>query len=194
MKQKDKDKQKEARAVRHKVKPDKLARQIEELTAERDELFGKLQRVSADYANFQKRSSKQTTDAISYEKERIIRTLLPALDNFEHTLASSETIETTENVGAFVEGVRILYGQMLDILKSQGVEQIKAVEERFDPAVHEAMMQRSEPDAEDNAVLEEFQKGYKLNGRVLRPSRVIVNKPAEQPEQAVDQDQGESEE
>ena len=65
---------------------------------------------------------------------------------------------------------------MINILKSEGVEQIKALGEKFDPALHEAMMQRSEPEREDNIVLEEFQKGYKLNGRVIRPSKVIVNR------------------
>jgi hypothetical protein len=65
---------------------------------------------------------------------------------------------------------------MLDILKSHGVEQIKSLGEKFDPALHEAMTQRAEPDQEENVVLEEFQKGYKLNGRVIRPSKVIVNK------------------
>jgi len=86
---------------------------------------------------------------------------------------------------------------MLDILKSHGVEQIKALDEEFDPALHQAMMQKAEPDKEDNIVLEEFQKGYKLNGRVIRPSKVIVNKltseqPADQqevapPEQTIDE-------
>jgi molecular chaperone GrpE (heat shock protein) len=75
-----------------------------------------------------------------------------------------------------VKGVRIIYDQLLYVLKSHNVEQIEAKGEMFDPATHEAMTQRSEPEAEDNTVLEEFQKGYKLNGRVIRPSKVIVNK------------------
>ena len=65
---------------------------------------------------------------------------------------------------------------MIDVLKSHKVEQIEAKGEKFDPAVHQAMTQRTEADAEDNIVLEEFQKGYKLNDRVIRPSKVIVNK------------------
>jgi molecular chaperone GrpE len=65
---------------------------------------------------------------------------------------------------------------MLDIFKSHGVEHIKAPGEKFDPSMHEAMMQKTEPEKEDNVVLEEFQKGYTLNGRVIRPSKVIVNK------------------
>lgn len=135
-------------------------------------LHGMLQRVSADYANFQKRVPKQIADTIGYEKERIIKTLLPALDNFEHTLQNAHSAEDAE---VLVKGVQIIYDQMLDTLKLHGVEQIKALGEEFDPALHQAMMRREEADKEENIVLEEFQKGYKLNGRVIRPSKVIVN-------------------
>jgi molecular chaperone GrpE len=189
MRQKDKTKTKTSK--QKEAPPDKLSARIEELIAERDELFGKLQRLSADYSNFQKRSARQTADTISYEKERIIKTLLPALDNFEHTLSNTESIENTE---AFIKGVRIIYDQLLDILKTHGVEQIKAVDEQFDPAMHEAMMQRHEPGAEENVVLEEFQKGYRLNSRVIRPSKVIVNKPTEPKDCTAEQTEAESEE
>jgi len=136
------------------------------------------QRVSADYANFQKRAPKQIADTIAYEKEKIIKTLLPALDNFEHTLQKAHS---TKDIEVFVKGVQIVYDQMLDILKSHGVEQIRASGEKFDPALHQAMMQQAEPEQEEDIVLEEFQTGYKLNGRVIRPSKVIVNKlPSEQ--------------
>ena len=136
-------------------------------------LYGKLQRVSADYANFQKRTPKQIADAIAYEKEKIIRTLLPALDSLEHTLQNAHSVENTESL---IKGIQIIYDQMLDILKSHDVEQISALGEQFDPALHQAMMQKTNPEQEDNIVLEEFQKGYKLNGRVIRPSKVVVNK------------------
>ena len=150
---------------------------LENLQKEKDELLGKLQRVSADYANFQKRVPKQISETIIYEKERIIKSLLPALDSFERTLQNTHS---AENIEVFVKGIKMIYDQMLDILKSHGVEQIKAPGENFNPAMHEAMMQRNEPEKEDNIVLEESQKGYILNGRVIRPSKVIVNKlPAE---------------
>ena len=152
---------------------EELRETIESLQKEKDELFAKLQRVSADYANFQKRAPRQITDTISYEKEKIIKTLLPALDNFEHTVQNAHS---AENMDVLVKGIQIIYDQMLDILKSHGVEQIKALDEKFDPALHEAMMQKAEPEKADNIVLEEFQKGYKLNSRVIRPSKVIVNK------------------
>lgn len=156
---------------------------IESLQKEKDELFAKLQRVSADYANFQKRVPKQISDTTGYEKERIIKTLLPALDNFEHTLQNAHS---AENFDVLVKGIRIIYDQLLDILKSHNVEQIEALGEIFDPAMHQAMTQQSNPEKEENVVLEEFQKGYRLNGRVIRPSRVIVNKLPEQPEDQFD--------
>lgn len=165
------------------VEPEKTLPAIEDLQKEKDELFGKLQRVSADYINFQKRTAKQTADTIAYEKEKIIKTLLPALDNFEHTLQNAPS---AENADVLLKGIRIVYDQILGILKSHGVEHIKALGEKFDPALHEAVSQKAESEKEDNIVLEEFQKGYKLNGRAIRPSRVIINKlPSQQetPEQ-----------
>ncbi|MHC4641659.1 MAG: nucleotide exchange factor GrpE [Planctomycetota bacterium] len=146
---------------------------IEDLQKDRDEIFAKLQRVSADYDNLQKRTAKQIAESISYEKEKIIKTILPALDNFEHSLQNASSAETND---VLLHGIKIIYDQMLDILKSHNVEQISALGEMFDPALHEAMMQKTEPEQEENIVLEEFQKGYTLNGRVIRPSKVIVNK------------------
>ena len=190
MKRKGKEKPEHQDTVEPVTQQQDLGAQLQQLQAEKDDTLAKLQRVSADYANFQKRVARQTADAIAYEKELIIKTLLPALDNFEHTLANAQAVENAE---AFVKGVRIIYDQMLDILKSHGVEQIKALGEKFDPAQHQAMMQRAEPEAADDVVLEEFQKGYKLNGRVIRPSRVIVNKlTGEQPAQQPQEDESET--
>lgn len=152
---------------------EELRRTIESLRQENGELLGKLQRVSADYANYQKRTPRQIADTIGYEKERIIRTLLPVLDNFEHTLGHAQS---AEDIDVLVKGIRIVYDQLFDVLKSHNVEQIEALGEKFDPAVHQAMTQQADPEKENDTVLEEFQKGYKLNGRVIRPSKVIVNK------------------
>lgn len=181
MKPKRKEKPKSEDSQTAKNELEEVRQNLEILQKEKDELFGKLQRVSADYANFQKRVPKQITDTICYEKEKIIKSLLPALDNFEHTLQNANS---AENVNVFFKGIQIIHDQMLDIFKSHGVEQIISPGEKFNPAMHEAMMQKTEPEKEDNIVLEEFQKGYKLNGRVIRPSKVIVNKlTTEQPDQ-----------
>jgi molecular chaperone GrpE len=148
-------------------------RQVNDLKKEKEELFAKLQRLSADYTNFQKRTVKQIADTVCYEKEKIIKTLLPILDNFEHMLLNTDGTEDAETI---IKGVRIIYDQMLDTLKLHGLEQIRALGEKFDPAVHQAIMHRPEPEQQEGIVLEEFQTGYKLNDRVIRPGRVVVNK------------------
>ncbi len=167
---------------------DKLQEKFDELQDEKAEVFGQLQRVSADYSNFQKRVPKQVSDSVAYEKERIIRSVLPAMDNFEHVLANAAT---AEDVAAVVKGVEIVYSQMLDILKSHGVEQVRSVGEKFDPAVHEAMMRREDPEQDEDIVLEEFQKGYRMGDRVIRPGKVIVNKREVAAEQAEEDVRGE---
>jgi len=186
MKQKKPEKQESQEQPGHEKVEELLNEKLKDLQKEKDEIFAQLQRVSADYTNFQKRVPKQIADTIAYEKEMIIKTLLPALDNFEHTLQNVHSVETTE---LLIKGIRIIYDQMLDILKSHGVEPIKALDEQFDPVLHQAMIQKTEPDRENNIVLEEFQKGYKLNGRVIRPSRVIVNKLQPEQEQTTDESQ-----
>ena len=133
-------------------------------------------RTGADYANFQKRVPRDMADSVAYEKEKIMKTLLPALDNFERTLRNASAKGGAENNEGVLKGIKITYDHILDILKSNGVEQIKAASEKFDPALHEAITQRNEPEKEDGIVLEELERGYKLNGRVIRPSKVIVNK------------------
>lgn len=188
MKQKNNDKSKPGKNTDKEtaLAYEQLQADFEALQNEKLELFEKLQRVSADYANFQKRVPKQVSDSVNYEKERIIKSLLPVLDNFEHTLNSDHS----GDIEAVLKGVQIVHDQMLDAFKSHGVEQIQAKDQTFDPSLHEAMMQRHEEDQANNLILEEFQKGYTLNGRMLRPSKVIVNKsslesaPKDEPDQA----------
>lgn len=190
---KDKDKNqnhaKDEEIAAVKKERDELAKQVETRTTERDELhrmltaaqkekdeiFGKLQRVSADYANYQKRVPKQIADDVAYEKERLIKALLPILDNFERTLHESHTAETVE---AVLQGVQVVHDHLIDLLKSLSIEQIDPVGENFDPAQHEAVMYRQDAEKEDLTVLEVLQKGYRMDRRVLRPARVCVNKVA----------------
>ena len=150
-----------------------MRRQAETLQKEKDDIFAKLQRVAADYDNYQKRSAKQITDNVAYEKDKIVKSLLPVLDNFEYILANTSCGAADETL---LKGVKIIYDQMLDVLKGHGIEQIKSAGEPFNPAHHEAITHRSENSKEEGLVLEELQKGYKLNGRLIRASRVVVNK------------------
>jgi molecular chaperone GrpE len=166
----DRKEHKESKAKEAEIQ--ELREKMADLEKEKNELLGKLQRVSADYANFQKRVPKQIADSVGYEKERVFRSLLPTLDNFERTLQNARSAESVDKL---LDGIRIIYDQMLDILKSHEVAPTNALGEIFDPSRHEAVMQKSEPEQQENIVLEELQKGYTLNGRVIRPSKVIVN-------------------
>ena len=157
-------------------KPEELKKQIQVLLTEKQVFFEKLQRVSADYINYQKRAPKQIADSVAYEKKAIIRSLLPSLDNFNHALAGADTAQGPEALEGIIKGLQMVYDHILDALKSHGVEQIEALGLEFNPALHEAMQTRCEEDKAENIILEEFQKGYTLNGQVLRPSKVIVNK------------------
>ena len=187
MKPKNKEKPKQQKKSAPKTdETEQIRRQLKGLQNEKDDVFGQLQRVSADYANYQKRAPKQISDTIAYEKEMIIKTFLPILDNLEHTLQNADQ---AENADVLVEGIRIVYDQMLDVLKSHSIEPVEAVGKKFDPAMHQAMMRKTQPDQKEDIVLEEFQKGYTLNGRVIRPSKVIVNKlePEKDPQQETDE-------
>ena len=146
--------------------------ELETLQEENQKLQEKLLHLSADYANYQKRIPKQIADTLAYEKERIIKSLLPCLDNLEHTLVNA----SAENIEVLIDGIKIMHDQMLNILKGHGVEQIETAGAKFDPSQHQAMMQKYDEEKNDGDILEEFQKGYKFNGRVIRPSKVIVNK------------------
>ncbi len=151
-----------------------LQQEIDTLKGEKQELFEQLQRVSADYVNFQKRSVKQVADTVAYEKRSIIKSLLPSIDNFEHALTHACATQGEED--NLVKGIQLVFTHMMDALKAHGVERIEAAGQHFDPNEHEAMMQKHDPEAEDNAVLEVYQAGYKMGGQVIRPAKVIVNK------------------
>jgi molecular chaperone GrpE len=177
-------------------KVEELEKQLESLAAEKQDVFEQLQRVSADYANFQKRSPKQIADSVAYEKKAILRSLLPAIDNFEHAL-SHASAGGDQTLDSIVKGIQLVFDHMMEALKAHGVKRIEALGQPFDPNLHEAMMRRSDPDKEDNTVLEVYQAGYTMGEQVLRPCKVIVNKietekPAEMSDENLDNDEQEA--
>lgn len=153
-----------------------LQKQLDAMTAEKQSVFEQLQRVSADYANFQKRAPKQIADSVAYEKKTILRSLLPSIDNFEKALCHASNTQGEEAMATLLKGIRMTFDHMLDALKAQGVKRMEAMGQPFDPTLHEAMMRRAEPDKPNNTVLEVYQTGYLMGEQVLRPSKVIVNR------------------
>jgi molecular chaperone GrpE len=138
------------------------------LQAERDELFDRLQRLAAEFDNFRKRNAREAAATIERANERLVKELLPVLDDLGRALEAAE-----EHEGAKLEeGVRLVHRSLADLLQKEGLAEIET-DGRFDPHVHEALL--SQPsDAEEGSVIEVVQKGYKLGDKVLRPARVVV--------------------
>jgi molecular chaperone GrpE len=139
------------------------------LQAERDELFGRLQRLAAEFDNFRKRSAREAAVTIERANERLVKELLPVLDDLGRALEAAE-----EHEGAKLEeGVRLVHRSLADLLAKEGLAEIPT-EGTFDPHVHEALLSQPSEAAEGD-VIEVVQKGYKLGDKVLRPARVVVS-------------------
>lgn len=131
-----------------------------------------LLRLQADFDNYKKRVIKEKESISKYALENIAKELLPILDNFERALTSLKENEE-ENTG-YIQGIEMVYNQFVQTLEKQGVTEILALGESFDPNLHHAVAQESKDDCEDNTIIEVYQKGYKLKDKVIRASMVKV--------------------
>jgi len=154
------------------MKIKQLEEALEKVTQEKAELYDRMARTQAEYENFKRRTLKERSEERKYKAESLANELLPVLDNFERALQ----VETTEGNKQLYEGISMVYNQFKEALASQGIEEIEAEGKPFDPNLHHAVMQVEEASEESNIVLEQLQKGYKLNDRVIRPTMVKVNK------------------
>jgi molecular chaperone GrpE len=143
--------------------------QIEQLEAQVQEYKEKLQRSQADFENFKKRSIKEKQEFVKYANEGLILKVLEADEDLERALE----VEKDEDLR---EGVELIYKKMDKILKDEGVEQIETEHQQFDPYKHEALMTQENDDYENNEIIQDVQKGYTLNSKVIRYSKVIVCK------------------
>ena len=151
---------------------DKLNEEINKLQQEKEDLYQRFLRIQAEFDNFKKRSIKEREAAAKYKAQDLASELLPAIDNFERALQ----VEVSEANKGLLEGISMVYRQLIDALKSQGVESIEAVGKEFDPNIHQAVMQDEDDSVDSNIVIEELQKGYLIKDRVIRPAMVKVNK------------------
>ncbi|MGV8056948.1 MAG: nucleotide exchange factor GrpE [Smithellaceae bacterium] len=135
--------------------------------------YDKYLRAIAELDNYKKRAAKEKTEILKYGKEEIIRDILPFVDSLDRAL---EHAGSSTDIQAFKEGLKLIQDQLLCSLKKHGVEVIECTGKDFDPNFHEAMMQVHSDEHEENKVICDFQRGYLLNGRLLRPSRVSVCK------------------
>jgi molecular chaperone GrpE len=142
---------------------------LKEAQATIDELNDRLVRQAADIENFRKRSQREKDEARQFANQSLLEKLLPVLDNFEMALAAAGNADP-----AIRDGVQMIYDQLLGVLNESGVEPVEAVGETFDPNLHESISQEHTTEAVEGTVLQQVQRGYKLNDRLVRPARVIV--------------------
>jgi len=136
-----------------------------------EELTDALKRLQAEFENHKKRIAKENLELIKCASEQLIKKLLPVLDSFEQALKNKDSKE-------FVSGVELIYSQLFSVLKEEGLSHIECKGKKFDPYTQEVLLQ--EKSEKDNIVLEELQKGYLLNGKVIRTAKVKIGKKEEE--------------
>ena len=137
---------------------------------ERDEYLDLARRAQADFENYRKRAAREAAAAGERAKSGLVRELLPIVDNLERALASAGDGEQH-----LAEGVLLVHSELVAVLERNGVQQFDPAGERFDPAEHEALSMREQDGAESGVVLDVVEKGYRANGTILRPARVVVS-------------------
>jgi molecular chaperone GrpE len=139
------------------------------VTAERDAYLDLAQRVQADFENYRKRAAREQEGLVAHAHERLVRELLPVLDDLERALEAAERHEEAQ----LVEGVKLVEKSLRAALAKEGLTEIDT-DGPFDPHVHEALLTQSSDGAEPGSVLEVVRRGYRVGDRVVRPARVIV--------------------
>jgi molecular chaperone GrpE len=143
-------------------------RDKEEASEEPENYLELAQRIQADFENYRKRAAREAAAAGERARSGLVRDLLPIVDNLERALASAEDGEQH-----LAEGVRLVHSELIAVLERNGVEQFDPAGDKFDPSEHEALSVRD--DGESGLVLEVIEKGYRSNGTILRPARVVVS-------------------
>lgn len=140
---------------------------IEELEKKNEQYLDKLQRLQADFENYQKRAAKEREECVQLAGARIAKELLGLVDNFDRALANPESDKAAR------KGLEMMRMQLMDILRREGISEIDT-KCKLDPFQHEVMSKVDDDEREDDEIVECLQKGYKMRGRVIRPARVVV--------------------
>jgi molecular chaperone GrpE len=141
--------------------------------AERDEYLALAQRAQADFDNYRKRMTREVGLAEARGMGRVVKELLPALDNLERAIGAAE-VEEADEEHHLTKGIRLVQRELAGALERVGIEAFSPKGEAFDPNQHEAVVQQPVEGAASGTVVEVYQQGYRLNGSVIRPARVVV--------------------
>ena len=152
----------------------KLLDQIKQLQSDNQALVDKVKLTQAELVNYRKRKDEETANMLKFANQELITELINVVDNFERAIKLDDN-DLTDELSKFLDGFKMMYANLMEILKKFGVEEINRVGEVFDPSQEQALMTDSIEEMDDDVVTEVLLKGYKLNGRVIRPASVKVN-------------------
>lgn len=157
-----------------KEEQEKLLEQISKLQEENQALLEKVKLAQAEVVNYRKRKDEETQNMLKFANQDLITELINVADNFERAIKLDDN-DLTDELSKFLDGFKMMYANLMEILKKFGVEEINRVGEVFNPNEEQALMTDSIEEMDDDVVTEVLLKGYKLNGRVIRPASVKVN-------------------
>ena len=155
------------------MKREELLTKVKEIQGLAEKNFDLYLRSQADMENLKRRFQKEKDELVKFSNESLIRQLLPVVDNLNKALEHSQD---GNSLNALSEGVELTLKGLTDTLKRAGVEEVKALGEPFDPNFHEAMCEQEDNCVKSGTVIQELQKGYVLNKRLIRPAMVVVSK------------------
>ena len=147
--------------------------ELKKNAAERDTYLDQLLRTKAEFINYQKRMVKESASTSQFAVQNLILDFLPELDNFDRAL---KLADSSKDIDKFVDGFKLIEEQLFKVLRKYGVEPIETVGKPFDPNLHEAVMEEENNEMPHHTIIDEFQRGFLLKERVIRPSKVKVSK------------------
>lgn len=171
---KQKKEKKNKKDSKLKEENEKLLEQIQQLQADNQSLIDKVKLTQAELVNYRKRKDEETANMLKFANQDLLTELINVVDNFERAIKLDDN-DLTDELSKFLDGFKMIYANLMEILKKFGVEEINRVGEVFDPSQEQALMTDCVDEMDDDVVIEVLLKGYKLNGRVIRPASVKVN-------------------
>ena len=175
---KQKKEKKNKKDSKLKEENEKLLEQIQQLQVDNQSLIDKVKLTQAELVNYRKRKDEETANMLKFANQDLLTELINVVDNFERAIKLDDN-DLTDELSKFLDGFKMIYANLMEILKKFGVEEINRVGEVFDPSQEQALMTDCVDEMDDDVVIEVLLKGYKLNGRVIRPASVKVSKKCE---------------
>ncbi|MCD6185146.1 MAG: nucleotide exchange factor GrpE [Deltaproteobacteria bacterium] len=153
---------------------DQLKSEKESAQQEAKESYDKFLRISAEFDNYKKRSAREMDEFRKFANESLLIKLLPVVDNLERAIDLIKEKKSSKN--GMAEGIELTLKEIINVLESFNVNSFESLNKTFDPNFHQAVMQEETEDVQENIVIKEFQKGYMIKNRLLRPAMVVVSK------------------